>query len=290
MKSNEAQEVIKKRLIITLVVALAAIALAVVTIVALKSVVPKVESSNVRNVAALKASEVISAYGTSGTVKALNETVYSQQVNSESESRVLYKADGHSYITSVPAKDHLLFYVKNKLEKDDSAEVQAQTTAFMEARGLSKVNLKVSAANTPMYTTYKNDATVCQLIDSGIDTQLASPSYHELACVATAAVQGEYALIDKLVGLYKNSHQLAEFSQAIRVATSEGNKSLSIISFVGIQSHPALLFAAIDGNWSYVGDIGSGTTSNGKYALTPDVKSAIADPKYADFLQKNIGN
>jgi len=290
MKNNEERETIKKRLIITLVVAVAAIALAVVTIVALKSVAPQVESPSVQKVAALKASEVISAYGTAGTIKALNETVYTQQLNSESESRVLYKADGRSYITSIPTKNHLLFYAKNKLEKDDSSEVQAQTTAFMQSRGLNKLDLKVSAADAPKYVTYKNDTTVCQLSSSGIDAQLTSPSYHELSCVSNTDIQSEYTLIDKLLDLYKSSHQLAEFSQATRVTTSEGNKSLSIVSFVGIESHPALLFAAIDGNWSYIGDIGSGTTSNGKYALTPDVKSAIANPKYGGFLQKNIGN
>jgi hypothetical protein len=290
MKSNEERETIKKRLIITIVVAVAAIALAVVTIVALKSVAPQVGSPSVQKTASLKAGEVVSAYSTAGTIKALNETTYSQQINSESESRVLYKSDGHSYITSIPTKDHLLFYAKNKLEKNDSSEVQAQTTAFMEARGLSKQDLKVSAANTPKYITYKNDTTVCQLSSSGIDAQLASPAYHELSCVSGTDIQSEYAVIDKLLNLYKSSHQLAEFSQATRVTTSEGNKSLSIISFVGIESHPALLFAAVDSNWSYVGDIGSGTVSNGKYALTPDLKSAIADPKYGGFLQKNIGN
>jgi hypothetical protein len=59
---------------------------------------------------------------------------------------------------------------------------------------------------------------------------------------------------------------------------------------VGIKSHPALLFAAIDTNWTYIGDIGSGTSSNGKYVLMPDVKAAISDPKYGDFLKKHVGN
>lgn len=288
MQNNEQKEVIRKRLIIVIGIVLAVAALAVITIVALKSIVPELQPSDTQKVAALKAEEVVTAYGRAGTVKALNETLYSQQLNGEASSRVLYKANGHSYITSIPAKDHVLFYAKSKLEKDDTSEVQAQTTAFMQARGLSKEDLKVSAANVPKYTTYKNDASVCQLTDSGNDT--TSPAYHELSCVDNNVIQDEYKIIDKLVGMYKSSHQLAEFSQATRVTTTEGNKSLAIISFVGIESHPALLFVAIGDDWTFIGDIGSGTVSNGKYALNAEVKSAISDPKYGGFLTKNLGN
>ena len=120
MKSNEEQEALRKKLVITLAVAVAAVALAVATIITLKTVVPEAQSSNTQTPAALTAKEAVGAYSIGGVVKALSETTYSQQINSESESRVLYKADGHSYITSIPAKNHILFYAKNKLEKDDS--------------------------------------------------------------------------------------------------------------------------------------------------------------------------
>jgi hypothetical protein len=211
-------------------------------------------------------------------------------VNIETQSRVLYKADDRTYTASIPAKENLLYYAKNKLEKDDSSEVQAQTTAFMTARGLNKVDQKVSSADTPKYTTYKNTATVCQLTDADNTNDPASPSYHELVCTDNNAIQNEYSVIEKLLGLYKASHQLAGFTQATRVVTNEGNKSMAVLTFTGIQSHPALLFAAVNGIWAYVGDIGSGTASNGKYSLTPEVRTAIADPKYEGFLKKNIGN
>ncbi len=290
MDDNQKQDALKKKLTITLAVSLAAIAMAVATIITLKTAVPQTDSGSVQNTTPLKAHEVTAAYMTEGVIKALSETVYSHQMNMEAQSRVVYKADGHAYAASIPAKENLLYYAKNKLEKDDINEVQAQTTAFMTARGLSLVDQKVSNADTPKYTTYKNAATVCQLTDVDNTNDPASPSYHELACTDSDTIQDEYAVIEKLLGLYKTSHQLADFTQATRVLVSEGNKSMAILTFVGIQSHPALLFAAVDGTWAYIGDIGSGTTSNGKYSLTPEVKAAIADPKYEGFLKKNIGN
>jgi hypothetical protein len=55
-------------------------------------------------------------------------------------------------------------------------------------------------------------------------------------------------------------------------------------------THPVLLFAAVDNNWAYIGDVGGGDamSSNGKYTLTAQVEAAIHDQKYGDFLVHNL--
>jgi len=234
---------------------------------------------------ALDPPNVIMAYSAPGAIAELSSDLYQQQKDDTSDAHITYKSSSHDYSVSIPTKYHTLFYAKNTSNKDDTKTIQDQTTSFLLSKGYNKVETPASSS-TPVSVTYASQKAVCQLTGSGPISD--SPTYYALACVDMTGIDQEYTAIEKLLSLYKASHQLASFTQAIRSTVTEDNKSLSIINLTEDKSHHSFLFAAIDTNWEYIGDLSGTTTSSGKYTITPEVNTALHNPKYGDFLTKNI--
>jgi hypothetical protein len=112
-----------------------------------------------------------------------------------------------------------------------------------------------------------------------------------MACADKADVDKEYATVEQLLGLYKKAHQLdTTFTKALSATITSDDKSMTTVSLTIPGKHPVLLFAAVNGDWSYIGDLGGGNeaSSNGKYTLSAQIQSTIHDSKYGDFLIKYL--
>lgn len=205
---------------------------------------------------------------------------YQLQQDTTAPSRIFYEADGKKYEVSVSTEHYALFYAQDGKARADAATVEAQTTSFLQGEGFKK-----STPSTASTTTYTNSGSVCQLTKSP-----QAPAYYLMACADKADVDTEYATVERLLGIYKKSHQVAAFTRALSTTIASDNKTMTTLSLTVPNKHPVLLFAAVNGNWAYIGDVGSGdaSTSNGKYSLTAEVQTAIHDPKYGDFLAKNL--
>ena len=133
---------------------------------------------------------------------------------------------------------------------------------------------------------YTQLGSVCQLTSA----PTSAPPYYLIACADKADIQKEYTKVEELLALYKKSHQLDPFTKAISSTVTSSNKSMTTLALTTAHQHPVLLFAAIDDKWSYLGDLGGGTaaTSNGKYSISSEIQSAIRNPKYGDFLVRNL--
>jgi len=207
---------------------------------------------------------------------------YQLQQDTTAPSRITYTAEGKKYEVSLTTEHYALFYAKDGAAHADASTVESQTTTFMQEKGFQAVKTK----KPTLAVNYTNDGSVCQLTKS----PQSMPSYYLMACADKSDVDSEYATIERLLGIYKKSHQIDAFTRALSITITSDNKAMTTISLTIPKKHPVLLFAAVNGNWTYIGDVGSGdeSTSNGKYSLTAEVQTAIHDPKYGDFLAKNL--
>ncbi len=231
------------------------------------------------------ASSIISDYLTLDTVHTLANN-YQIQQDASGGSNIILKGDGQTFVTSVPTSAYALFFASSPSQPNDSQSIIDQTTSFMTNRGFAKVDnpTELQVAPDQTVTTYDHDGAVCQLTSSPTSV----PEFYTIACANKSDVTKQYDSIQKLLAIYEKGHSLGVFSRAIATTTTSGNMAMTTISLNVTGSHPILLFASVNNTWQYIGDIGDGATSNGKYSLPPDVQSAIHDPKYGNFLIHNL--
>lgn len=234
----------------------------------------------------LTSEEIIAQYTTDGAIPGLRAEAYDKQIDQAARATIVYKPTVATYAVTAPAKHTVLFTPKIPNHPDDTTTIQNQTTTFMEQHGLKKTEPPASDSS---YIIYENAKTACQLSSANVKNAASTPAFHKLSCAEITIVQEEYTAIDKLLSLYKRDNQTPEFTEASRSLTSEGNKAMAIVTLTGTNKVTSLLFAAIDDNWSYLGNLSdSGAESNGKYSISAEVQQAITDPKWSDFLTRNL--
>ncbi|HSW78242.1 MAG TPA: hypothetical protein VLG36_05580 [Candidatus Chromulinivoraceae bacterium] len=283
-----------RRIILIVVSAIAVIAIGLGVALLLKNIknLNGNTSQNINNSQsttqnAQTAASVVSSYMAPDAIRTLTSSYRAQQ-DTASTSNVDYQADGQSFAVNITTSHYALFTPTSKAGATDPQDILAQSTTFMQDHGYQKVDIAgaTTGPTQPTVTTYTDLGATCQLTSAPMST----PPFYILACADKTDIDKEYATINKLLDLYKKVHQVDAFTKAISSTITSGNKSMTTIALINTHTHPVLLFASIDGNWEYVGNVGDGTnaTSNGKYSLTPDVQAAITNPKYGDFLTHNL--
>lgn len=227
------------------------------------------------------ANAIISDYIQQGTIPALDN--YQIQQDTSAPTQITLKADNQTYAISVSTPSYALFYAKSTPGATDAKTISSQTTDYLKTKGFTPTSSVDASTAETAYTTYTDLGSVCQLTSATTST----PAFYLIACADKSDIDKEYANVKKLLDLYQKSNQLDPFTEAITSSASSGNKEMTTVSLTtDKQRHPVLLFAAVDNNWEFLGNIGdgSGAASNGKYSLTPAVIAAIHQPKYGDFL------
>ncbi|HEU5121892.1 MAG TPA: hypothetical protein VFT59_03520 [Candidatus Saccharimonadales bacterium] len=279
-----------KQILVIIACLLGAVAVGWGAIFILKTLEPTKNNSSMPQ-SVLSSTEVITQYATKDVIPELSTATYDKQIDHEAHTTIIYKAMTAGYVVDAPAKDSVLFSSKEASRANNIALVQDQTSNFMQKHGLAKVENTGSAAlsSNPAYRTYENDKTVCQLSSNHAKIDVTSLVFHTLSCADKTAIQEEYTAIDKLLSFYKTNHQQPSFTEANRQVTIEGNKAMAILTLTNNNTVNSLLFAAIDGSWNYIGSLSdTSAPSNGKHSLSVEVQQAIRDPKWGDFLSKNL--
>lgn len=235
---------------------------------------------------AASVNDVINGIKTTGNIKAFEN--YQEQVTDAPNGRVIATLDGKNYTISTPTKHSLLFFAKTPGIQNDSTAVEQQVSAYMIGKGYEKTENTGSAkqSENPHYTSYQGDMGTCQLVSA----QSATPeglAYHIISCSENSAIAQEYSAIESLLALYRKEQGPPTFTEASRITITEENKMLSFLTLNSERS-TMLLFAAIDNNWEYIGNVGGDINSNGKYAISDDVRSKIDDTRWGSFLKKNL--
>jgi flagellar basal body-associated protein FliL len=281
--------IIAKRIIIVVLVVVALISVGIGVALLLKNIVGKATESRIpsssdnQNIVptAPSAASVIEGYTSLGTIRAFAEN-YQVQQDTSAPSSIMYKADDQRYAVNVTTSHYALFYASKAAQQNDAVTILTQTTNYMQGKGFKKAQV----SSDPSTAVYTQLGAVCQLTSAPTSV----PPYYLIACADKADVQKEYSKVEDLLALYKKSHQLDSFTKAISSTVTAGNKSMTTVALTTAHQHPVLLFAAVNDKWSYLGDLGGGTaaTSNGKYSISTEIQSAIRDPRYGDFLTRNL--
>ncbi len=253
------------------------------TIYILKSVVTTKNSSN-----AISAADVIKNINNSTDIASLSSKLYQKQINNPSS--VSFQLANKSYSVTVQTNTSTLFTAISKTQANDNASVQPELTTFMNKYGLVKTNSPSSSTNELAYTTFGGDKAVCQLEDATPAADSGMRTSHKISCVDKTDLESEYAAIEKLLAIYDKSHAAIKFTRALRITKTDKNVSYSTVYLSSKNPQSILLFAAVDNNWEYLGDLAAGDSkySTGLYILTPEVKALISNPKYNGLIEKDI--
>lgn len=291
MYESPSSKLILKRIGITLGVIIGVVAIGWGVVSLLKAFTPQVSSPEPSVGRILKPAEVIEAFSQVGAVQALSADKYTLQL-SQTSTTVIHKLASSSFAVATPTTLQVMYYSKTSQVGDDSEEVGKQTTAFMESAGYKKIENSGSAqSQNPRYTTYEAPLSLCQLTSSHPAPASNIPSYHRLVCIDKTEIQAEYEAVTPLLTLFKESGQASpNYNEVTRMSKTEGNKSFSILRLLGDDGSTSLLFAAVDNKWTYLGNLSGteGSQTNGKYSISSELRRAMADPLYGDFLTKNI--
>jgi hypothetical protein len=240
---------------------------------------------------ALTADQLIDAFGKEGAIKAFSSNAYSLQSTDTNEGKVIFKSENADYTVDTPTKEVALYAAKDANMADDTNAVQDQVRSFMKERGYEEANNTASALyKNPAFLTFVSGGAVCQLSSAHPEVANPLPGYHKMSCVSKEDVTKEYAAIKNLMDIYKKDYSYKENTEVVRSTKTDANKSLATIDILNDGKQTSLLFAAIDSSWEFIANLseGSENSSNGKYTISPQAQQAMANPKYGDFLTKNI--
>ena len=249
----------------------------------------KVPTSTTNNKKAIaKTTDIMSAFSKSNAIPGLSTDLY--QEKTLTSGAVNYKTSSHDYAIMAPTNKSLSFTSTGKQRSDDTENVKSQTKSLMETKGLKIASFNPDKLGTASYMTFNNDKIVCQLDATSRKVANNTSRYYSLNCIDKIGIEGEYTMTDKLLSIYKQSGTLPTFTKSVRMSNMEGSVAYSIIYLSGNKVHNKLLFAAVNDDWNYLGDLGADISknSNSKYSITSELQAKINDPKYGDFLSKNI--
>ena len=275
-----------KRTVLIIIGLLLVGVMAVGVVTLLRNIAPKAPETPSKS--ALSAEEVINKLKTPGTIKLLDN--FSQQDSQGGGSRITYKSNDRAYAVSVSAKDSVLFVAKTPGPYSDAHQTEEEIASFMNEKGYEKTeNTQLNTAGMPTHLTFTSQLDVCQVTSLQPTQDQQTFAFYEVGCVKKSAFSEEYSTIEMLLALYKETNQLPSFNDVSRSNNTEDNKSLSVVNLRGDATRKLLLFAAIDNRWEFIGDLNSaGASSNGKYAISPEVQNKINDARFGDFLRKFI--
>lgn len=267
-------------------VAVLAVAIGIGVVTLLKSVAPREEGPVVENKKQLNAQDAVGSFGTVGTIQGLSSD-YQRQKTESSTGSITYKKEDKAY-SVVTATPYVAIFTAKDANKDDVQLIRDETTVFMSASGYKEsAGQQASDGTGPFFTTYESNESICQLVSSGGAVAKGVKSSHLLACVAKVAIDDEYAMVEQLTALYAKKTTVPTFAQVTRSEQREGKKALSVMLLSG-EKNVRLLFAAIDDKWEYIGNLSSGSKTNAKFAVSTELEAALRNPKYGDFLTRNI--
>ena len=202
---------------------------------------------------------------------------------------VYYQSKDQAFVVQVESTSAITYSVPAH-HTDDTATIKAQVATYMKVRGLKSTTSPTGSQNVTSRVTYTDKTNVCQLY-SVPPTQEFRGQY-SFTCTTKKAIQAEYTVTQNLLAIYKKIDNTSLYiTEADRSHNhTEGNKSLTIVTVTSDEGVARQLFAAIDNRWEFIVTLDEGTgDTNGKYSSSQKVKKALQNPKYGDFLAKNVG-
>lgn len=276
-----------KKIVIVIAAVMAVILVSVLTVFLLKQTVVKKEATtNGSSTAVSSASDILKNFKISGLD---SSSKYSSQT--DSASILQYKLDTEVLGISLATNKSTLFVTIDPSKAKDTADIQSQTTSFMEKKGLAVINTTIYNPNKALkYMTYADDTAVCQLMSTDEAISTGQSHLQQLTCVDKKTISDQYNSIKKLLAIGDASRQVAGYAQALITENSKDNIKYSILSLNATGKSQRLLFASVNDKWEYLGDLlgGGKQYATEKGSITPELQAKINNVKYKGFLKASL--
>jgi uncharacterized membrane protein YheB (UPF0754 family) len=194
-----------------------------------------------------------------------------------------YKPVGKKYSVSITTSKSLGYYATNQ-NSNQQSNIISQVRNYMQGEGF--VDKGQVQKGSSKVDTFENLATVCQLITT---TDTSIKNSYRIACISVIDAKKQYDKVDRLIGIYNQGQSPLSFTRANITTSTKENISYSILSLTNNNKTNSLLFAAVNNNWEYLGDITMNTDKiPNKYKINEELQEKISDPKYKGFITSEI--
>jgi hypothetical protein len=220
--------------------------------------------------------------------KSVNYQNTTEASTSPTNTTILYQKDSSTYQTNIGLMDNTQYLRKDVSIQKNSAAIISATDSFLTSKGLIKAQTNTDVSGIT-YVTYDSSNVICQTSDFDATTKTAAA--YGLACVLKSLVNDRYTLLNSLLALYQNSKQMGTLkSVTTSIDATSGTKHLIIIFVVPKNgASKTVYFASFGEAWSYLGDRGvTNPDDASSFTLSDQLKSAITDPKWGNFLTQYI--
>jgi len=196
---------------------------------------------------------------------------------------IIYQPDG-TYGTAISVSERVQYARKDTVKTNDDA-LESETRAFLENTGFIEQHSATLGSEATL-TTYDSENVICQISDNA--SLGTSPATYGLACVDKATIAAQYETINDVLPLAKDIDRSLITDVTIATTAQDSMKLLTLTVSLK-DSASTLYFATLGTDWEYLGmrPITNPDDPNG-FTLPADLKAAIQDPKWGDFLTNNI--
>ena len=260
-----------------------------ITIVALNFFLPKKTTPLVvtyTNVVPLPA-DLLKSYKDSAATSTKNGG-YIQQTDQYISPTMLYTPNGSSYALRISPQNFIAYGRTDKKDIENSQGLIQQANQFLEQKGLKK-SKSVQLVGVSS-TLFDSSNVVCQI--NAYNGSTAVVASFNIGCETHQAITMSVTAIDALLTLYKKAHTLPSPTNIQRTYITQDKKELTKLYINSTNDTPhslTLYFAAIDKQVEYIGQkITPSVDSQNNPAPSDELKAALLDKKYGDFLTKNI--
>lgn len=279
------RNLINKKILIAIMTVVIIIVVSIITIFLLKAITSKKTTVETTLNKTLSADEVIESF----KITKLSEKDYIKL--NDSPAILQYKSSAETIGVNLSIKSSIMYTTNNTKNSKDTPEVQSQTTTFMKNSGFEADDTTIYNNNKTMaYKTFSSSHAVCQLVSTDEPVVSSQSHFHQLSCVSKKSITDQYDAIKKLLSTIGSPAKPSDYMLAFVISNSKDNIKYSILSLNSKTKHQNLLFASVDDNWEYLGDLlgGGKQYATEKYSITPELQVKINDAKYKGFLKESL--
>ncbi len=212
---------------------------------------------------------------------------YKERTVRQTNATITYTPENATYAISKGVMELVQYDRTDKEAAKNVESLVEETSKVLVGQKLLKTTTDTAVAGITT-TTYDSLNTLC--VTTAIDKLGSTPASFGLACAPKSLFTDTATAVNKLLELPSVPKSKTVASLTPSEIITEGNKSLQTIQTVySDKTGTVLIFAAVDGSWSYIGQRALPDVDDKEsYKISSELKAAINQSKWNGFLTKYI--
>lgn len=234
------------------------------------------------------AQELLDEFIKKDSIATLSTDYY--ELSNPQGSLVYAKADGKPYEIVVQTK-HDALYTAKEGSADNRAQITDQVKAFLSKQGLQAIKSLQKEDDNSHHLAFKNSSAFCEFSSTKpIDDSANQQDAYRFACAENKLIEEQYNLAAQLLSVYSKGGATLNPSRVDISSESDNDVAYHIVYASNGDKTSMLLFGKVGDNIEYIANLAQGDIeyNNGKFNITPEVKTKLSDPKYKGYLLKQV--